>query len=212
MDVDGEDEDEAEAPEGKKQTLLNDPRFTQLFENPEFAVDEASREYALMNPSAVARKMDGSRNSRAKTAVEDEDEESDKVSSDGLGESDSDSESDASDDSSDAGGKFCSPSLRFFLILLSPQNSTHSTRVHVLVKRTNGSNRLTPANASKIAHRVSTWCLSEFIPKRLEGVDNRIKMRRLVSVGHQAPRAAKERPRRMKPSVESVETQMVAWR
>jgi ribosome biogenesis protein ENP2 len=85
-----------------KLSLLTDPRFTQLFENPEFAIDETSREYALMNPSAVARKANGS---WTKTAVEDEEEESDKASSDGLGSSDSGSEASASDDSSDAGGK-----------------------------------------------------------------------------------------------------------
>ena len=83
---------------GEQQTILNDPRFSALFSNPEFAVDENSREYALMNPSAVARKAN-----RGKTAVEDEDEESDKVSSDGLGGSESGS--DDSSDSSDAGGK-----------------------------------------------------------------------------------------------------------
>ncbi|KAF7970981.1 hypothetical protein HWV62_22473 [Athelia sp. TMB] len=95
MEVDTEEKEGEE----DKQTLLTDPRFAQLFENPEFAVDENTREFALMNPSAVARG-----HTRAKTAVEDEEEESDKVSSDGLGESGSDhSDDDASDDSSDAG-------------------------------------------------------------------------------------------------------------
>lgn len=32
--------------------LLEDPRFKELFTNPEFEVDESSREYALLNPSA----------------------------------------------------------------------------------------------------------------------------------------------------------------
>ncbi|KAI6021783.1 WD40-repeat-containing domain protein [Pisolithus microcarpus] len=77
-------------------TLLNDPRFKELFENPEFAVDEDSREYALLNPSAAAQKR-----SRAKTVVEEEEEEeSDKSSSDGLSERTDD---ESSDDSSDAG-------------------------------------------------------------------------------------------------------------
>lgn len=76
-------------------TLLNDPRFKELFENPEFAVDEDSREYALLNPSAAAQKRSG-----AKTVVEEEEEESDKSSSDGLSESTDD---ESSDDSSDAG-------------------------------------------------------------------------------------------------------------
>lgn len=115
MDVDREEEVEEAADEGDKQTLLTDPRFTQLFENPEFAVDESTREYALLNPSAVGRKMDGSKSNRTKTAVEDEEDESDKASSDGLGEDDSGSEDNASDDSSDAGGKPSYVSWKHFI-------------------------------------------------------------------------------------------------
>lgn len=121
MEVDGEGENDAMAgdeAEAEKPTLLNDPRFTQLFQNPEFAVDESTREYALMNPSAVAKKMNGVDNSkshRARTAVEDEEDESDKSSSDGLGGSDS--ESDASDDSSDAGGKLFLQFVAYFSLL-----------------------------------------------------------------------------------------------
>lgn len=96
-------DDEMEV-EQEKPNLLNDPRFKDLFEDPAFAVDEDSREYALMNPSAVAQR----KGARAKTAVEEEDDESDKASSDGLGESDSMSSSDSQDEdgsnSSDAGG------------------------------------------------------------------------------------------------------------
>ncbi|KAF9239282.1 WD40-repeat-containing domain protein [Melanogaster broomeanus] len=77
MAVDEEDTVGEEQP-----TLLNDPRFKELFENPEFMVDEASRENA-----------GGS--SRTKTAVEDEDEESDKMSSDREEDSHSDDSSDA---------------------------------------------------------------------------------------------------------------------
>ncbi|KAG6334909.1 hypothetical protein ID866_4180 [Astraeus odoratus] len=79
-------------------TLLSDPRFKELFENPEFSVDENSREYALLNPSAVAQRstVPGS----SKTAVEEEEEESVRSSSDGLSGS---SEDESSDDSSDAG-------------------------------------------------------------------------------------------------------------
>lgn len=87
-------------------TLLNDPRFKDLFENPDFVVDETSREYALLNPSSVAVK--NSNSSRGKTAVEDEEEESDKLSSDGLGGSGDESSEDGSnsDNSSDAGGGY----------------------------------------------------------------------------------------------------------
>ncbi|KAF9447149.1 hypothetical protein P691DRAFT_672080 [Macrolepiota fuliginosa MF-IS2] len=93
---DAEMEDVEESSVTKKPTLLNDPRFTKVFEDPEFAIDQNSREYALLNPSSVAQ-----RNTR--TAVEDEEEESDRLSSDGLGESDSESEGSSSGDSSDAG-------------------------------------------------------------------------------------------------------------
>ncbi|KAG6379729.1 hypothetical protein JVT61DRAFT_10263 [Boletus reticuloceps] len=84
-------------------TLLNDPRFKELFENPDFAVNETSREYALLNPSSFA--MKNANSSRRKTAVEDEDDESDKKSSDGLGSSGDESSEDGSEseDSSDAG-------------------------------------------------------------------------------------------------------------
>lgn len=109
-DVDMEDAGGKEA--AKKPNLLNDPRFAKVFEDPEFAIDENSREYALLNPSAVAQR-------KARTAVESEEEESDKMSSDGLGESDSESGSgsedgdSSSEDSSDAGGALRRP-LSFF--------------------------------------------------------------------------------------------------
>ncbi|KIK95556.1 hypothetical protein PAXRUDRAFT_826904 [Paxillus rubicundulus Ve08.2h10] len=108
--IEGEGEEDAMAVDEEdttgeeKRTLLNDPRFKELFENPEFIVDETTREYALLNPSAAAQKNVGG-SSRMKVAVEDEEEESDRSSSDGLGgSSDESSEGDShSDDSSDAG-------------------------------------------------------------------------------------------------------------
>jgi ribosome biogenesis protein ENP2 len=110
MDVDGDEETEPTA--SSKPSLLSDPRFSALFENPEFEVDEGSREFMLMNPSVAAQQMSGqegtSRERRARTAVEDEEEESNKSSSDGLGE-DSESEDEDrsadSDDSDIAGGE-----------------------------------------------------------------------------------------------------------
>jgi ribosome biogenesis protein ENP2 len=113
MDVDGDE------PVVKQKTnLLSDARFSALFEDPEFEVDEETREYALLNPSTAAQKKgrvaeaEGRGWGHGKTAVEDEEEESDKISSDGLGDSEdsSGSEDDGpegeaeSEDSSEAGG------------------------------------------------------------------------------------------------------------
>ncbi|KAJ6484327.1 NUC153 and WD40 repeat-containing nucleolar rRNA processing-related protein [Mycena vitilis] len=100
-DVEMDDATEAEA----RPSLLTDPRFAKVFEDPAFTVDESTREFALMNPSAAAQRRNGAA-PRGKTAVEDEEDESDKVSSDGLGEgsdSDSDGEGGSGSDSSDAG-------------------------------------------------------------------------------------------------------------
>jgi ribosome biogenesis protein ENP2 len=107
MDVDVDaDADEAEqtAIELEKPTLLNDPRFKDLFLNPEFAVDETTREYALLHPSASGSKQKVG----GKTAVEEE-EDSERASSTGISEDESESEGGEgsdSDDSSDAGGEF----------------------------------------------------------------------------------------------------------
>ncbi|KAF7349278.1 NUC153 domain-containing protein [Mycena sanguinolenta] len=81
--ADGEGEDNAEGEadvemsEAPRPSLLTDPRFAKVFEDPAFAVDENSREYALLNPSAVARRKDG--DVQRKTAVEDEEEEEEEV-------------------------------------------------------------------------------------------------------------------------------------
>ncbi|KAG8873215.1 hypothetical protein FRB97_006925 [Tulasnella sp. 331] len=71
----------------------------EMFENPEFEVDVDSREYGMLNPGGV---VDIRQTLRGKTAVEDEDEESDKTSSDGLSHSESEPE-DKKADSDDEG-------------------------------------------------------------------------------------------------------------
>jgi len=97
----------------EKPGLFNDPRFTALFEDPDFEVDEASREFALVNPSLAAKRreaLEGSENGKqrkTKTAVEEENEEMEGMgdfSSDSEGESDEHPEID-SDDSSEGDGK-----------------------------------------------------------------------------------------------------------
>ncbi|TFK20525.1 WD repeat-containing protein [Coprinopsis marcescibilis] len=102
MQVDAEAA-EADAGEGGEQheSILHDPRFSKVFEDPQFTIDVNSREYALLNPSSV-----GQNRSKAKTAVENEEEESDKSSSDGLGESDSDEGSNSDSDDEGELSKF----------------------------------------------------------------------------------------------------------
>ncbi|KAI8986709.1 WD40-repeat-containing domain protein [Trametes punicea] len=103
MEVD----EEVVAGKSGKPSLLNDPRFAAVFQDPEFEVDENTREFALLNPSAVAQRQNRDvGRGRTKTAVEEEEEESDKSSSDPLSESDDSEEgssSSGSEDSDDAG-------------------------------------------------------------------------------------------------------------
>ncbi|KAJ5550194.1 hypothetical protein N7461_004892 [Penicillium sp. DV-2018c] len=71
------DEEMADAPalEDKDVSALGGGRFAQLFEDPDFAVDETSREFQLLNPSTVpqaATSTAASRKERGLTAVEQE--------------------------------------------------------------------------------------------------------------------------------------------
>lgn len=52
-----DEEEEASTPaaDAGPSGLLHDPRFQELFTNPEFQVDENSREFALLNPSAALK-------------------------------------------------------------------------------------------------------------------------------------------------------------
>jgi len=111
MDVEQMDGDEGVA---GKSGLINDPRFKALFEDPDFEVDEASREFALVNPSLAAKKREASERSekdgrqrRTKTAVEEEEEDmngTNSFSSDSDEKSEERSETD-SDDSSEGDGE-----------------------------------------------------------------------------------------------------------
>lgn len=51
--VEGVEGAEESAKSGEKPNLLNDPRFKDLFEKPEFQVDETSREFGMLNPSSA---------------------------------------------------------------------------------------------------------------------------------------------------------------
>ncbi|KAG8747715.1 hypothetical protein FRC10_011842 [Ceratobasidium sp. 414] len=82
-------------------SLLSDPRFTEVFENPDFEVDATSREFGLLNPSSSAVRNSGS-GARTRTAVEAEEEESERASSDGLGSDSEESDKDEMDAGSDS--------------------------------------------------------------------------------------------------------------
>lgn len=89
--------------------LLGDERFKELFSNPEFEVDETSREFALLNPSTARNKASGNdqqaQGPRKLTAVEEEEAESDRASLD-PDQEESPEEEESSADSSDEGGEF----------------------------------------------------------------------------------------------------------
>ncbi|CAL1708845.1 unnamed protein product [Somion occarium] len=142
------DEPEPEAKENEKPTLLNDPRFKALFENPEFEVDETSREFALLNPSSVAQRQAagvGNRG-RRKTAVEEEEEEGDKSSSDGLGHSESEKEeNDSKSEDSDVAGELWQDDIR---ARMAARDSGARSRQRSQPVHRNPNVRLVPLNAS----------------------------------------------------------------
>ena len=80
--------------------VLADPRFKAVFENPDFEVDENSREFALLHPSQADA---ASKRARTKTAVDEEEEDSaGGMSSDDLGmQSESGDKEEAESNSSD---------------------------------------------------------------------------------------------------------------
>ncbi|KAF3095910.1 hypothetical protein TWF569_010059 [Orbilia oligospora] len=83
-DEDMEGEDEAGEEKAQEQTkVMEDPRFKDLWTNPDFEVDETSFQYMLHNPSSRPT-ADGANGDTRKrlTAVEEEDAESSNASSD----------------------------------------------------------------------------------------------------------------------------------
>jgi ribosome biogenesis protein ENP2 len=84
--------------------VLSDPRFKAVFENPDFEVDENSKEFALLHPSQADA---AAKRGRTKTAVDEEEESvGGGMSSDDLGmhsESSEEDEGKAESNSSDEG-------------------------------------------------------------------------------------------------------------
>ena len=72
--------------------LMADDRFTRLFEDEDFEIDETSREYQLHNPSSVVTGANGELKKRGLTAVEEDDLDERRGSSDEQSDEDDDDE------------------------------------------------------------------------------------------------------------------------
>lgn len=97
----GEEVEEAEQEEGalpKGRGVLSDSRFSKLFQDEDFEIDEMSREFALQNPSSVPAPADAQTRKRGLTAVEEE------ALADRHG-SDSDDDSEGSEDEEDVAAR-----------------------------------------------------------------------------------------------------------
>lgn len=105
-EIDGDEDAEKGEKGSARAGLLQDPRFKDIWENPDFEVDEESREFALLNPATAdkAAERKAAENGRRKTAVEEEDDESDRGSSD-LDESEDEDDDEGDSDSSNEGGE-----------------------------------------------------------------------------------------------------------
>ncbi|EMG47588.1 hypothetical protein G210_2008, partial [Candida maltosa Xu316] len=79
--------------EGVAESVINDERFKEMFENPEFQVDEESHEYKQLNPVKSTKDVTNSKE-RGLTAAEESDEERMNMNA-GLEESDSESDSES---------------------------------------------------------------------------------------------------------------------
>lgn len=92
-----EEEEEGEGEEGgkkeksRKDAVLLDPRFAEMFSNPDFEIDEESKTFQLLNPAT-------SHNARLRTAVEEEEDDSDRSSA-GLSDEESEPESEPEQES-----------------------------------------------------------------------------------------------------------------
>lgn len=90
----------------KAAEMLADPRFKAVFENPDFEVDENSREFALLHPSQADA---ASKRARTRTAVDEEEEDSTGgMSSDDLGmQSESNDDEEKAESNSSEEGELC---------------------------------------------------------------------------------------------------------
>lgn len=82
--------------------FANDDRFAEMFENPEFAVDEESHEYKQLNPVKAVKDITVTERSRGLTAAEESDEERLNGDADEKAGSESESESESDDEEKEA--------------------------------------------------------------------------------------------------------------
>lgn len=75
--------------------IMQDDRFAEMFENPDFAIDEASHDFQQLNPSKAIKDLAATERSRALTAAEESDEERYNPKPESKSESESESESEA---------------------------------------------------------------------------------------------------------------------
>jgi len=125
-----DDENDAtkEERDGQKGGLLVDPRFKSVFEDPEFEVDEASREYALIHPSQAET---SARKRRVKTVVEEEEESEQDSSEDALiggDSSEEDEEEKSSEEESSGAGESLGCSLAMHLTEITKDMATVNLR------------------------------------------------------------------------------------
>lgn len=114
MQVDQEKEEEeasdAEESTGETKNLLTDPRFSALFSNPDYTVDQTSREFAMLNPSSVAQRNGAApvpQNRRREMESDDEDDGGGESGS-GSGSDEEDGAADSDSDSDNEGSSFSS--------------------------------------------------------------------------------------------------------
>ncbi|KAK6203572.1 essential nucleolar protein 2 [Scheffersomyces amazonensis] len=79
--------------------VINDDRFKEMFENPDFAIDEESHEYKQLNPVQAVKDISSTERSRGLTAAEESDEE--RLNGNNGELSDEDSESEESEEDSE---------------------------------------------------------------------------------------------------------------
>ncbi|KAL4895077.1 WD repeat protein [Aspergillus ambiguus] len=123
----------AEGSESQPKGVMGDSRFAQLFEDEDFAIDETSREFQLLNPSTAPDASTAPRKERGLTAVEQEElDEAPGSSSDEDSSSESEYEHPARTKAEPTSGKISTSSYKRTRrppqMQVSSSSNVHSTR------------------------------------------------------------------------------------